>query len=45
MGYLIGFLKDDALTVVKRLLITNKNYGVALKMLEERFWQSTAFNS
>ena len=37
MGYLMGFLKDDALTVVKGLLITNKNYGVALKMLEERF--------
>ena len=33
----MGFLKDDALTVVKGLLITNKNYGVAFKMLEERF--------
>ena len=37
MGYLIGFLKDDALTAVKWLLVTNENYDVALKMLEERF--------
>lgn len=37
MGYLIGFLKDDVLTAVKWLLVTNENYGVALKMLEERF--------
>ena len=31
------FLKDDALTAVKGLLVTNENYSVALKMLEERF--------
>ena len=33
----MGFFKDDALTAVKRLLVTNENYGVALKMLEEQF--------
>ena len=37
MGYLMRFLKDDALTAVKGLLVTNENYSVALKMLEERF--------
>ena len=37
MGYLMGLLKDDALTAVKRLLVTNESYGVALKLLEEPF--------
>ena len=35
MGYLMGFLKDNALTAIKGLLVTDKNYDVALKMLEE----------
>ena len=30
MGYLMGFLKHDATTAVKGLLVTNENYGVAL---------------
>ena len=33
----MGLLKDDALTAVKRLLVTNESYGVALKLLEEPF--------
>ena len=37
MGYLMGFLKGNALTAVKWLLVINENYDVALKMLEERF--------
>ena len=37
MGYLMGFLKGNALTAVKGLLVINENYDVALKMLEERF--------
>ena len=31
----MGFLKDNALTAIKGLLVTDKNYDVALKMLEE----------
>ena len=36
MGYLVGFLKDDALTAVKGSLVTNENYCVPFKMLEKR---------
>ena len=36
MGYLVGFLKDDALTAVKGSLVTNENYCVPLKILEKR---------
>ena len=40
MGYLMGFLKDDALNAVKGLLVINENYDWAFKMLEERFGDS-----
>ena len=31
MTYLIGFLRDEATTAVKRLQLNNENYSVALK--------------
>ena len=37
LAYLVGYLRDYALTVVKHLSITDENYHVAIQMLEQEF--------
>ena len=40
MNYLVGFLKGDAAKAVYGFTLTNSNYDIVTKLLEERFGQT-----
>ena len=42
--YLQGLLEGPAARVIQGLPLTEANYNVALKLLEERFWKHTTNN-
>ena len=37
LAYLVGYLRDYALTVIRHLAINDDNYQVAIKLLEKEF--------